>query len=85
MYTNLVLRRASVSRISDSWSEDDYDVLDGERVIGSIYLATDCPGSPWFWGVSFEVIHRKSYGYANSFDEAKVGFRAEYERCQKTS
>jgi hypothetical protein len=35
--THLVLRRASVSRISGSWQQEDYDLLDGEREIGRIY------------------------------------------------
>jgi hypothetical protein len=33
--------------------------------------------------VSFEVAHRKSYGYADSLDEAEAAFRAEYERWEK--
>jgi len=32
----------------------------------------------WFWGVSFRVTNRKSYGYAVSLEEAKAAFRAEY-------
>jgi hypothetical protein len=34
---HLVLRRATVSRISGDWSNDDYDVFDGERDVGRIY------------------------------------------------
>ena len=34
----LILRRASVSRPSGSWSETDYDVFDGEREVGRVYL-----------------------------------------------
>ena len=45
----------------------------------------DYPGGQWFRGMSFEVTGCKSYGYADSFDEAQAAFRAEYERCQKTS
>jgi hypothetical protein len=30
-----------------------------------------------FWGVSFDL-HRKSYDYALSLDEAKAAFRADY-------
>ena len=76
--TALVLRRANVSRISGQWQDEDYDVFDGDREIGRIYLIDSQAGS-WFWGVSFEVIKRKSYGYALSLDEAKAAFRAEYE------
>jgi hypothetical protein len=76
--TALVLRRANVSRISGQWQDEDYDVFDGDREIGRIYLIDSQAGS-WFWGVSFQVIKRKSYGYALSLDEAKAAFRAEYE------
>jgi hypothetical protein len=33
----------------------------------------------WFWGVSFQLTGRKSYGHAPSLDAAKAAFRAEYE------
>ena len=33
----------------------------------------------WFWGVSFDLTHRKSYGHATSLDAAKAAFRAEYD------
>ena len=55
-----------------------HDVFDGERELGRIYRVTDEPTSQWFWGVSFELIRRKSYGYALSLDEAKAAFKAEY-------
>ena len=71
--TALVLRRANVSRISGQWQDEDYDVFDGDREIGRIYLIDSQAGS-WFWGVSFQVIKRKSYGYALSLDEAKAAF-----------
>jgi hypothetical protein len=75
-----ILRRADVSRKSSSWQHEDYDVFDGERELGRIYLVDGCGGKEtWFWGVSFQVIKRKSYGYALSLDEAKAAFRAEYE------
>jgi hypothetical protein len=34
----------------------------------------------WFWGVSFMLTGRKSYGRADSLEEAEAAFRAEYER-----
>jgi hypothetical protein len=64
--------------------DEDYDVFDGERDVGRIYLVDAHGGTEsWFWGVSFEVTRRKSYGYALSLDEAKAAFRAEYERWQR--
>jgi hypothetical protein len=75
----LILRRANVSRISGSWQEEDYDVFDGERDVVRIYRLDDRPDSAWFWGVSFQLTGRKSYGNVTSLDEAKAAFKAEYE------
>jgi hypothetical protein len=74
----LVLRRANASPKGGHWQHEDYDVFDDDREVGRIYLI-DSPAGSWFWGVSFQVIKRKSYGYALSLDEAKAAFRAEYE------
>jgi hypothetical protein len=74
---NLILRRPRISL--GSWPDHDFDVFDGELEIGRIYRVTDQRGSPWFWGVSFQVIGRKSYGYADSLEEAKAAFKVEYE------
>ena len=46
----LILKRASASRPSGKWSEDDYDVLADDAVVGRIMKAIAAPvGSPWFW------------------------------------
>jgi hypothetical protein len=75
----LVLRRANVSRISGRWQDEDYDVFDGDRDIGRIYLVNSCGGREiWFWGVSFQLTWRKSYGRADSLEAATAAFRAEY-------
>jgi hypothetical protein len=71
----LVLRRASQG---GDWNDYDFDVFDGEREVGRIYRVTDQPESPWFWGVSFHLTGRKSYGHADSLEEAKSAFRTEY-------
>jgi hypothetical protein len=72
----LVLRRASITRPSGSWAETDFDVFDGERDVGRIFRQTD---GQWFWGVSFQITGRKSYGYAPTLEAAKAAFRGEYE------
>ena len=60
-------------------------VFDGDRGVGRIYLvhATDLTET-WFWGISFQVTKRKSYGYASTLEEAKEAFRAEYETWKGT-
>ena len=77
----LVLRRANMARISGYWRGDDYDVFDGTRCVGRIYLVDRYGGNEtWFWGLAFECQRpaRKSYGRTGSLEEAKTAFRAEY-------
>jgi hypothetical protein len=80
----LLLRRANISRKGGPWQHDDYDVFDGTAGadVGRIFQRAD--GS-WFWGVSFQLTRRKSYGSAASLDEAKAAFRAEYERAASSA
>jgi hypothetical protein len=76
----LVLRRANVSRKGGHWQHEDFDVFDGDRDVGRIYLVDGHDGNEtWFWGVSFDLTHRKSYGHTTSLDAAKAAFSAEYE------
>jgi hypothetical protein len=81
----LILRRASINRRPRTWRDEDYNVLDGERAIGRIYRVDAGGGrATWFWGVSFQVTGRKSYGHADSLEAAKAAFRAEYAAWQAT-
>jgi hypothetical protein len=77
----LTLRRANVSRKGGSWQHEDYEVFDGDRDVGRIFLQAS---GTWFWGVSFQLTGRKSYGDAPTLDEAKAVFRAEYEAWKGT-
>jgi hypothetical protein len=46
----LVLKRASTSRSSGEWSDDDYDVLADGDVVGRIFKVHAAPvGMPWLW------------------------------------
>jgi hypothetical protein len=50
----LVLKRASASRPSGEWSDDDYDILTDGIVVGRIMKAAAAPeGSPWLWTLAF--------------------------------
>jgi hypothetical protein len=73
--TVLVLRRANVARKGGNWDESDYDVFDGDRGVGRIFLDAN---HTWFWGVSFQLTGRKSYGHAATLEEAKAAFRTAY-------
>ena len=55
------------------------------KVVGPIYLVDAYGGSErWFWGVSFQLTGRKSYGNDASLDEAKAAFKAEYAAWRAT-
>ena len=59
----LILRRANVSRKGGPWPHDDFDVFDGERQIGRVYLVDSYGGKEtWFWGVSFQLTGKKDCG-----------------------
>jgi hypothetical protein len=81
----LVLRRANISRSGGPWSETDFDVFDGDRDVGRVYCVNSHAGSEsWFWGVSFQLTGKKSYGHAPSLEEAKAAFKAEYAAWRAT-
>jgi hypothetical protein len=63
LMTALVLRRVNVSRISGSRQDDDFDVFDGERDVGRIYLVDD-NGDPemCFWGASLRPADARRWG-----------------------
>jgi len=53
----LTLKRASASRPSGEWSDDDYDVLVDGEIVGRILKVHAAPaGSPWMWTLA--VGHR---------------------------
>jgi hypothetical protein len=50
MATPLILKRASVSRPSGQWRDDDYAVLENGVVVGRIFkVPVAPPDRPWMW------------------------------------
>jgi hypothetical protein len=50
----LILKRASASRPSGEWNDDDYDVLADGVVVGRIMKAAAVPvGMSWMWTLAF--------------------------------
>jgi hypothetical protein len=74
----LILVHASKSRSSGQWSDDDYDVWNGNaKVVGRIFRATTTsPGRPWFWTITERALQRPTdLGYAASCEEAMAAFK----------
>jgi hypothetical protein len=63
----LFLKRASASRPSGEWNDDDYDVLADGVVVGRIMKAAAVPvGQSWMWTLAFEHHEDRTptHGYA---------------------
>src|SRR5260370_6468310 len=81
------LKRASASRPSGEWSDDDYDVLADGVVVGRIMKAAAAPeGSPWLWTLAFghHEDRTPTHGYAATREAGvrsrSLGSRRERER-----
>src|SRR5262249_27981903 len=54
MTENLILKRASTSRASGEWNDDDFDVLADGVVVGRIFkVHAASVGTPWMWTLAF--------------------------------
>jgi hypothetical protein len=71
----LILKRASASRPSGEWNDDDYDVLNYGKVVGRIMKTAASPvGAPWMWTLA--------YGYNESRSPTR-GHEADREAAMK--
>jgi hypothetical protein len=76
-HDQMIFKRASASRPSGEWNDDDYDVLADGVVVGRIFKANAAPvGTPWMWTLAFG--HREdrtpTHGYAETRKAAMAAF-----------
>ena len=79
----LVLKRASASRPSGEWNDDDYDVLANGVVVGRIMKTASAPvGTPWLWTLAFGQHEDRTptHGYAATRETAMAAFAKSWRR-----
>ena len=79
----LILKRASASRPSGQWKDDDYDVLADGVVVGRIFNATASPvGTPWMWTLIFPHHEGRTptHGYEATREAEMAAFAKSWRR-----
>jgi hypothetical protein len=73
----LVLKRASASRPSGEWNDDDYDVLADGIVVGRIMKVAASPvGTGWMWtlAIGYHEDCTPTHGYEPTREAAMAAF-----------
>ena len=79
----LILKRASASRTSGQWKEDDFDVLADGVVVGRIIKAAASPvDAPWLWTLAFghHEDRMPTHGYEPTREAAMAAFAKSWRR-----
>ena len=63
-----------------SWKEDDFDVVEGDRVVGRIFRL-DPAGNDWLWRILPKELPsgRRAMGRESSYEDAKAAFWAAWQ------
>jgi hypothetical protein len=72
----LILKRASASRSSGEWSDDDYDVLADGVVVGRSMKAAAKPAdASWLWTLAYgqHEDHSPTHGYEATREAGATG------------
>jgi hypothetical protein len=80
----LILKRASASRLSGQWKDDDFDVLADGVVVGRILKANAAPvGSSWMWALAFGFHEDRTptHGFAETREAAMAAFAKSWRRA----
>jgi hypothetical protein len=78
-----MLKRASASRPSGEWNDEDYDVLADGIVVGRIMKAAAAPeGTPWTWTLAFGHHENRTptHGYEPTREAATAAFAKSWRR-----
>jgi hypothetical protein len=81
--STLILKRASASRPSGEWKDDDFDVLADGFVVGRIFNAAAAPvGTPWMWTLIYSHHEDRSptHGYEPTREAAMAAFAKSWRR-----
>ena len=72
----LILERASASRQSGQWRDDDYDVLEDGVVVGRIFkVQVALADKPWMWASGHNGdVKRAAHGYEATREAAMAAF-----------
>ena len=79
----LILKRASSSRPSGEWNDDDFDVLADGVVVGRIMKAAASPqGMSWLWTLAFKYHEDRTstHGYAAPREAAMTALSKSWRR-----
>jgi hypothetical protein len=77
----LILKRASSSRPSGEWNDDDFDVLADDIVVGRIMKAAAAPvGAPWLWTILCDEDRQPTHGYEPTREAAMASFAKSWRR-----
>ena len=77
----LLLKRASASRPSGQWNDDDFDVLCNGEVVGRIFKTNAAPvGSPWTLAFGHHEDRTPTHGCEATREAAMAAFAKSWRR-----